>query len=148
MSNLLHLATTEDFDKLEKMVAAYHEMEGIESDADDRRSALTPLLEGSPHGAIWMIGPQMAPVGYIAVSFGWSIELGGLDGIIDEFWLREAVRGRGMGGEALIALQKALRGAGVIAISLEVAHGNAAAQRLYARAGFVPRDYQFMTWRA
>ena len=148
MSQLLHLATADDIDRIERMVAAYHEFEGIESDEAERREALAPLLEGSPHGAVWLIGPKMAPVGYIAVSFGWSIELGGLDGIVDEFWIREAVRGRGMGGEALIALQKALRDAGIKALSLEVAHGNDAAERLYQRAGFSNRNYRYMTWQA
>ncbi len=148
MTQILHLATSGDLDKLERMVAAYHAFEGIESDEAARKAALAPLLEGSPHGAVWLIGPKMAPVGYIAVSFGWSIELGGLDGVIDEFWIRDAVRGRGMGGEALLALQKALRDAGVMALSLEVAHGNETAQRLYSRSGFEPRDYRFMTWKA
>lgn len=148
MTQVLHLATSDDLDKLERMVGAYHAFEGIGTDTDARRAALQPLLDGSPHGAVWLIGPKMAPVGYIAVSFGWSIELGGLDGVIDEFWIREAVRGRGMGGEALLALQKALKAAGVAALSLEVAPDNAIAQRLYARAGFAPRTYQFMTWTA
>lgn len=148
MTQILHLASKGDLDRLEKMVADYHAFEGIESSEDHRRTALAPLLDGTPHGAIWMIGPKMAPVGYIAVSFGWSIELGGLDGIVDEFWIREAVRGRGMGGEALLALQKALKDAGVMALSLEVAHDNATAARLYQRAGFKPRNYQFMTWTA
>ncbi len=148
MSQLLHLATGGDLERVERMVAAYHQLEGIESDETGRREALVPLLDGSPHGAIWLIGPKMAPVGYIAVSFGWSIELGGLDGIVDEFWIREAVRGRGMGGEALIALQKALREAGVKALSLEVAFGNDNAERLYHRAGFRNRDYRYMTWQA
>ena len=148
MTQVLHLAMADDLDKLERMVAAYHAFEGIDSDSDTRRTALQPLLEGSPHGAVWLIGPKMAPVGYIAVSFGWSIELGGLDGVIDEFWIREAVRGRGMGSEALLALQKTLRSAGVSALSLEVAHSNETAQRLYSRVGFTSRDYHFMTWSA
>ena len=138
MTQLLHLATADDLDRIERMVAAYHAFEGIESDEATRNAALAPLLEGSPHGAIWMIGPQMAPVGYVAVSFGWSIELGGLDGIIDEFWIREAV----------LALQKALHQAGVMALSREVANTIETAQRLYGRAGFKTRDYRFMTWTA
>ncbi len=148
MTQVLHLAGKEDLDRLEKMVASYHSFEGIESDEEHRRAALEPLLKGSPHGAVWMIGPQMAPVGYVAVSFGWSLELGGLDGVLDEFWIREKIRGRGMGTEALTALQKTLKGAGVLALSLEVAKGNDTASRLYERAGFARRDYQFMTWRA
>ena len=82
MSAKLRLATTKDLARLEPMVAAFHGMEGISSDADHRRNALMPLLEGSAHGCVYLIGPDRAPVGYIVLSFGWSVELGGLDGFM------------------------------------------------------------------
>ncbi len=148
MTKLLHLAASDDIERLLPMVAAYHVFEGIETDDAHRRAAVEPLLSGSPHGAIWMIGPKMAPVGYIAVSFGWSIEMGGLDGFIDEFWIREKVRGRGMGSEALAGLQATLRDAGVMALHLEVSAENEQAARIYAGAGFEPRRFGLMTWRA
>jgi len=146
MSQLLHLAGPDGLEKLLPMVAAYHGFEGIETTDEDRRAALSPLLEGSPHGAVWFIGPKMAPVGYIAASFGWSIELGGMDGFIDEFWVREAVRGRGMGTEVLGALIKTLHQAGVMALHLEVSASNDSAARIYRRAGFEKRPYSLMTW--
>lgn len=148
MTQILHLATSGDLDRLEPMVAAFHALENIDTDADHRRAALEPILEGSPHGAVWLIGPKMAPVGYVAVSFGWSIELGGMDGFIDELWIREAVRGRGMGREALTAILKALKSAGVKALHLEVARSNEKAERLYSQLGFARRDYALMTWVA
>lgn len=148
MSSLVHLATPADAERLLPMIAAYHAFEGIESDDASNAEAIAPLLEGSPHGAIWLVGPKMAPVGYIAVSFGWSIELGGMDGFVDEFWIREKVRGRGMGGEALHALIATLREAGVKALHLEVATDNARAARLYTRSGFRRRPYNLMTWTA
>lgn len=148
MSSLLHLATAEDETRLLPMIAAYHEFEGIESDDARNGDAIRPLLEGSPHGAIWFVGPKMAPVGYVAVSFGWSIELGGMDGFIDEFWIREKVRGRGMGGEALHALMGTLKAAGVKALHLEVDPENTLASRLYTRAGFRKRPFNLMTWTA
>ncbi len=144
MSGRLHLAKTDDLDRVLGMVAKYHALAGIESDDALRREAVTPLLEGSPHGAIWLIGPRMSPVGYVAVSFGWSLELGGMDGFIDEIWLREAVRGRGMGGEAISELMKALDAAGVKALHLEVSEGNAA-ERLYRRLGFRRRGHALLT---
>ncbi len=148
MSSLLHLATTEDEDRLLPMIAAYHELEGIESTEARNIGAVRPLLEGSPHGAIWFVGPKMAPVGYIAVSFGWSIELGGMDGFVDEFWIREKVRGRGMGGEAMHVLIGTLKAAGVKALHLEVNPENTRASRLYTRAGFRKRPFNLMTWTA
>ena len=148
MTRILHLATSADFDRLLPMVAAFHDLEGIVTDDTHRRAAVEPLLDGTPYGAIWMVGPRMAPVGYIAVSFGWSIEMGGLDGFIDEFWIREKVRGRGMGSEALAALQATLSDAGVKALHLEVSAENPRATRLYEAAGFEPRHIRLMTWLA
>ena len=144
MSQLLHLAGQGDLARLLPMVAAFHREAGIDSDDATREAAIAPLLEGSPLGAIWLIGPKMSPVGYVAVGFGWSIELGGMDGFIDELWVREKVRGRGMGSEALLTLQKALAEAGVRALHLEAT--GAAAQRIYERAGFRARPHPLMTW--
>lgn len=146
MSKMLHLAGPEDLDRVEGMVAAYHAEEGIESDQEHRRLALLPLLDGSPHGAVWLVGPRMSPVGYLAVSFGWSIELGGLDGFVDEFWIREKVRGRGMGSEALSAAMSSLKEAGLVALHLEVAEDNPA-ERIYRRLGFRRRPFRLMTWQ-
>ena len=144
MSQMLHLAGPGDQEKLLPMVARYHDHEGIELSDDERAAALDPLLEGSPLGAVWFIGPKMAPVGYVAVSFGWSIEMGGMDAFIDELWVREKVRGRGMASEALSALIPALEEAGVKALHLEVADGNPA-ERIYKRAGFKRRAFTLMT---
>ncbi len=148
MSSLLHLATAADEERLIPMIAAYHAFEGIESDDARNADAIRPLLEGSPHGAIWLVGPKMAPVGYVAVSFGWSIELGGMDGFVDEFWIREKVRGRGMGSDALHVLIGTLKDAGVKALHLEVDPENTRASRLYTRAGFRKRPFNLMTWTA
>jgi len=148
MTARLHLADPEDLPKLLPLVAAYHGFEGIDRTDAARTSALTPLLEGSPHGAVWLIGPRRAPVGYIAISFGWSIELGGMDGFIDEFYIRESVRGRGMGTEVLATILPELARAGLMALHLEVAPDNTRARKLYEARGFRLRErYRLMTWR-
>ncbi|GHE87148.1 hypothetical protein GCM10016455_03650 [Aliiroseovarius zhejiangensis] len=142
----LRLATPDDLDRLTTLVAGFHAENGIEQDDATRRGALQPLLDGSPHGAIWMIGPRTAPVGYIAVSFGWSIEFGGLDAFLDEIFVRERVRSRGMGSEALASLVRALADQGVGAMHLEVGADQDRTRRLYERIGFRSRNrYHLMT---
>ena len=142
----LQLARPDDLPKLEPLVAAYHAYEGIETTPETRANALMPLLQGTPHGVAYLIGPRVAPVGYIVISFGYSVELGGMDGFIDEFFIRERVRGRGMGSEVLLSLLPALEQHGIKALHLEVDRDNEAAQRLYQRAGFKPRaKYHLMT---
>ncbi|GKY87544.1 GNAT family N-acetyltransferase [Sinisalibacter aestuarii] len=144
----LHLARPDDLEKLLPLVAAYHATEGIVQDEASRRAALMPLLDGVPQGAVWLIGPRAAPLGYIAIGTGWSIELGGMDAFIDEFFIRENLRGRGIGTEALSALAQALKAQGVVALHLEVGRDNAAARSIYQRLGFAPRDgFSLMTCR-
>ena len=147
MSAALHLARPADLKVLMPLVAAFHVEEGVSDLGEEaRHAALAPLLDGSPHGAVYLIGPQRAPIGYIVITFGWSLEFGGMDGFIDEFYIRPGVRGRGVATEVLQSLGKALGQAGLHALHLEVAHDNEPALRLYRRNGFVTRDkYKLMS---
>ncbi len=148
MSAALTLATPEHFDRLDALVAAFHAEEGIRLSEEARRAGIAPLLEGIPHGAAYLIGPPRAPIGYVIVTFGWSVEFGGMDGFVDEIFVRPGVRGRGVAGEVLLALPRALAGAGVKALHLEVSEENESAQRLYARCGFsLRKGYHLMTRR-
>ncbi|MEM1064212.1 MAG: GNAT family N-acetyltransferase [Pseudomonadota bacterium] len=149
MSAALHLARPEDMAALTPMVAAFHADQGLDTDETHRAAALAPLLEGSPHGCAYLIGPRKAPVGYLIVSFGWSVEFGGLDGFIDELFIRPSVRGRGVATETLAAVLGELERAGLRALHLEAAADRPRLERLYARAGFKMRKgYHLMTRRA
>ena len=146
MTTALHLAKPDDLDRLCRLVAGFHQEAGIEQSEEVRRDGLTPLLEGVPHGVVYLMGPTRAPIGYVVVTFGWSVEFGGMDAFIDEIYVRPAVRGRGIASDVLISLPKALAGAGVKALHLEVDREDEAAQRLYARTGFASRDrYMLMS---
>jgi ribosomal protein S18 acetylase RimI-like enzyme len=146
MSAALHLAATGDLAALLPMVEAFQAEMEIDRSADHREAAITPLLEGSPHGAVYIIGPRRAPIGYIVVSFGWSLELGGMDGFIDEFFIRKGVRGRGVGGEVLSSLLPTLEKAGIKAMHLEVRADDLRVQGIYKRHRFALRDgYHLMT---
>ncbi|KPP87260.1 MAG: putative acetyltransferase [Rhodobacteraceae bacterium HLUCCA08] len=136
----LHLCTPDDLPRLMPLVAAFHAEYGLDLDDAHREAALMPLLEGSPHGAAWLIGPARAPVGYVVACFGWAIELGGLDGFVDELYIRPAVRGRGLASEALGALGTQLAGHGLKAFHLEVDRDDVKAQGFYKRLGYELRD--------
>ncbi|MGB7316740.1 MAG: GNAT family N-acetyltransferase [Planktotalea sp.] len=122
------------------MVRAFHEEEALQGSDEHRRAALEPLLEGSPHGAVYLVGPSRGPIGYIVVTFGWSVEFGGLDGFIDEIYIRPGVRGRGVGSEVITALVAMLKSVGMKALHLEVEPANDSALRLYKRCHFKARD--------
>ncbi|KIN61257.1 Acetyltransferase, GNAT family [Sulfitobacter noctilucae] len=140
MSAALTLGKPEHLDRVCSLCEAFHAEAGITSTDEARYAGIAPLLEGSPYGAIYLIGPPRAPIGYMAICFGWSVEFGGLDAIIDELYVRPGVRGRGIATEALIALPRALAEGGLRAVHLEVDRENTAARKLYSRAGFAARE--------
>mgnify|MGYP001545153316 FL=1 len=146
MSASLTLAGPDQLEKLDAWVAACQADANITLSAEQRRAGIAPLLEGIPHGAAYLIGPARAPIGYLVITFGWSLEFGGLDGFIDEIYVRPGVRGRGIASETLQALPRALAGAGLKALHLEVNRSAEETQKLYLRAGFKARsDYMLMT---
>jgi GNAT superfamily N-acetyltransferase len=122
------------------MVAARAVEQGRAGDAATMRAALLPLLEGGPHGAVYLVGPPRAPIGYVVLSFGWSVAAGGLVARIDEMHIRRAVRGRGIGSEVLASLPRALGSAGLRAIEVETGREDARARALFARRRFHPLE--------
>ena len=85
-------------------------------------------------------------MGYVVVSFGWSVEYGGMDAIVDELFVRSAVRKRGMGSDALNGLSKALKEGGIKALHLEADQGNETLKRFYQRCKFETREgYAYMS---
>ncbi len=146
MSVSLTLARPEHLPVLLPLVADMHAHLGLEMTEEARRAALLPLLEGVPQGAVYLIGPARAPIGYAVLAFGWSIELGGMDGFLDELYVRPAVRGRGIATEVLLELPRALAGAGLKALHVEVDREDAQVQRICRKTGFRPRErFMLMT---
>lgn len=146
MSAALHLAKPQDLEKLMPLVMGFHTEMGFGTEETALERAIIPLLEGSPYGAIYLMGPARAPMGYVVLTFSWSLEFGGMDAFIDEIYLRPAVRGRGIALETLHSLRKTMKSAGVMALHLEVDRNDETAQKLYRRARFELREqYSLMT---
>ena len=138
--SMIHIATLDDLEKLIPMVESYHIFEGLDVAEDARRTAVRALLADRSLGVILLIGPSQSPVGYMALTFGFSIELGGRDAFIDEFFIREKVRGKGVGTQVLSVISQIMAEFEIQALHLEVAKTNEAAIRKYLKAGFTARD--------
>ena len=144
----LTLAKPDHFEAVAKLVADFHAESGIDQTDEASAAAIMPLLEGSPHGAIYLAGPARAPVGYVVLTFGWSLEMGGMDGFVDEIYIRPGVRGRGIGTEILAGLPAQLAGFGLKAVHLEVDRDKPETRRLYEKMGFQARDRYVLMTRA
>ena len=140
------LAITSDLPTLLPMVKAYHNFETIKMTDATREKALYTLLSNSSLGKIWLILSNDRIVGYIALTFGYSIEFGGKDAFIDEFYIQPEFRHQGLGQQTLSFIQQEARTQKIYAIHLEVAVENKKAQNLYSRANFQLRNtYNLMS---
>lgn len=146
MTTAIHLASPDDAPRVLPLITAFHEEYGLDRTDAEREAALMPLLQGSPLGAVWLLGLAKAPTGYVIITFGWSMELGGMDAFVDELYIRPKVRKRGIASEALMTIASSLSDVGVKALHLEVDREDEATLRLYTRAHFKLRDrYALMT---
>ena len=136
----LELAGLKQLEELLPLVVAYHAFERVESSMEQRRSSVTKLLQDKRLGEIWLIRKPDSLVGYIAICYSYSIEFGGRDAFIDEFYVEAAERGKGIGSKVLLEVSALLRERGVVALHLEVDVTNERAKSAYARAGFSSRD--------
>ena len=137
----LRLATLDDAGTLLPLMRAYHEFEGIDATDAERLATIEPLLAGRENlGQVWLIETAAGTVGYIALCYGYSIEFGGRDAFVDELFIVEAERGRGLGRQALERVKAEAATAGVKALHLEVARGNTTAKDFYGKLGFRSRE--------
>jgi GNAT superfamily N-acetyltransferase len=118
-----------------ELVAEYCQADEHVFDEHVVRGGLEPLLIDDTFGAIWMIDPEPDTAnGYVVVTWGWSIEIGGLDVVLDEFYVRSS--GQGKGSHALGVIEHDCRARGVKRILLETELANERARRLYERHGY------------
>ena len=108
------------------------------------RALAQVLADGSP-GRVWLIERAGKPAGYLVLTFGFSLEFGGRDAFIDELYVREEFRGRGLGRRAIELAERACRERGVAALHPEVERADTGAQELYRRSGFRDHDRYLMT---
>ena len=146
MTAVLTLASIGDLGKVAPLVAAFHAEKALTTTEPQRLAALTHILEGAYLGALYLIGPRVAPFGYVVVAHGFSIEFDRPDAFIEEIYFRPPVRGKGIGGESLLQMCEILEASGTKAMHLEVDQTNTVAQWRYSRDGFDLRsNYNLMS---
>jgi ribosomal protein S18 acetylase RimI-like enzyme len=140
-------ATRADEPTLLELMREFYRHEGMAFSEPAARSALRGVLDDPSRGRAILIELDGDVAGYLVVCFGWSLEFQGRDAFVDELYLRERFRGKGIGSRALEVAAELCRASGVRALHLEVERSNTRAQAVYRRAGFADREFYLMTRR-
>jgi GNAT superfamily N-acetyltransferase len=147
MNPAFRTAGPSDLEALLPFVREFWEIERIPWVEPTVRRALGGILANRELGRVVVIELESVPVGYYALTLGYSLEFGGRDAFVDELYLRPAHRGRGLGAQALEHAAGLCAELGVGALHLEVDHVNPRARALYERSGFAIHERALMTRR-
>ena len=128
-------------------MAEYYAYDRLPFEGGTARSLLEELVSDRSLGRAWLIRYGDDAAGYCVLTMGYSLEFHGRYAVIDELFVREQYRGKGIGTRALEILREIAREQGVTVLRLEVERKNVNAHELYKKAGFEDNDRYLMTNR-
>ncbi len=159
----LSLARSPDRDVLLSFMSQLYDHEGIEFAADRVGEALDRLLAQPAWGTVFLIRPlpesdnatlsddqtsgQELIAGYGVLAYLYSLEFGGMVALLDELWISDTWRGRGLGRATMGAIEQFCRDQNLAALRLEVGKTNTVARSLYQSLDFQDFDRDFWTKR-
>lgn len=138
-------ASLVDVQQLVKMMAEFYSDSPYTLNPRQATDAFTALLADERLGHIWIIQSDSKDVGYMVLTLCHSMTFGGMAAIVDDFFIKPAFRGVGLGKAALEEARTYCASHGVRAIHVETGRDNAAALAVYRRAGFVDTDHVHLT---
>jgi ribosomal protein S18 acetylase RimI-like enzyme len=141
----ISLATLADEPVLGELMREFYAHEGLVFDEERTLGAFRTLAADPNLGRVWIFRVDGEAVGYVAMTVCFSLEFAGRYALIDELYVREAHRGRGIGARALEVAAEACRALDVSALRLEVDIWNTRARDLYRRLGFALQERHMMS---
>lgn len=136
-------ARPEDFELIVPMIRSFYEIDRHPYDPARVESGLRPLLSGEAPGFVIVAEDQGDLLAYAVVTWGWSIESGGWDALLDEIFVTD--RGKGIGAEMMHHIIDRARAEGCQRMFLETESHNRAARIFYTRHGFDMDDSVWMS---
>ena len=134
----IRAATAADLDMLMVLGRRYCEADGHDFHEARTREAFAGLLAEPRWGTVLVAELHGATIGYAVVTFGYSIESGGVEALLDEVYLD--VRGQGLGSVLLDRVLAEARDRGARRLFLETEAANERARTFYLRHRFRQDD--------
>ncbi|UZR99224.1 GNAT family N-acetyltransferase [Chondrinema litorale] len=145
METQFKLAAEEDIPLVLDMMKDFNEIYNYPFDAELGSINLNKLINNKELGRFWIIYQGGLIAGYVALTFGFSFEYKGRDAFIDELFLKESFRNKGIGKQTMEFLEKQAIDLDLGAIHMEVERENDKAMRLYSKQGYGDFDRNMLT---
>lgn len=125
-----------DIEIIVPMMRDFYLIDGYPMDIERSKKLFVTFVENPHLGKAWLIAFDGKTVGYVILTFVFNFEYGGKIAFVDELYLSENARGKGIGKETITFIQSESAKLKLKLLYLEVEDHNVNAQQLYLSSGF------------
>ena len=136
-----------DISTITQMMQDFYAIDNYPMDVEVAKNLFQEFISNEHLGKSWMIYSENEIVGYIILTFIFSFEYGGKIAFVDELFIKETARGKGIGKEAIQFIQKEVPKLSLKLLYLEVEPHNENAQKLYLAHDFVIHNRKLMKYK-
>lgn len=138
--------TSSDIDTIISLMRNFYAIDNYPIDTEKSKLLFKTFIENESLGKSWLIYHNNEVVGYVILTFIFSFEYGGTIAFLDELYLSEKARGKGIGKAALQFIQTEALKLKLKIIYLEVEEHNENAQKLYIAHDFAVHHRKLMKY--
>ena len=129
------------------MMQEFYAIDGYPISIDVSKALFQEFISNENLGKAWLIFSDNEIVGYIILTFVFSFEYQGRIAFLDELYVTETARGKGIGSKAIEFVKTESHKLSLKLIYLEVEPHNENAQKLYLANGFESHNRQLMKYK-
>ncbi len=134
-----------DIDTIVTMMKAFYAIDNYPIDKEKSKTLFQEFISNEDLGKSWLILSDQEIVGYVILTFVFSFEYQGKIAFLDELYLNEKARGKGIGSQAVTFVLEQSKKLSLQLIYLEIENHNQNAQKLYIANGFELHNRKLMT---
>ena len=135
---------TSDIDTIVPMMQEFYSIDNYPIDIAISKALFLEFIENPHLGKAWLIYSDEEIVGYIILTFVFSFEYKGTIAFLDELYISDKARGKGIGKKALDFIHQEALTLSLKIIYLEIENHNEIAQKLYLSKDFVVHNRSLM----
>ena len=134
-----------DIDTIVTMMKVFYAIDNYPIDKEKSKTLFQEFISNEDLGKSWLILSDEETVGYVILTFVFSFEYQGKIAFLDELYLNEKARGKGIGSQAVTFVLEQSKKLSLQLIYLEIENHNQNAQKLYIANGFELHNRKLMT---
>ena len=136
-----------DISTITQMMQDFYAIDNYPMDVEVAKNLFQEFISNEHLGKSWLIYSENEIVGYIILTYIFSFEYGGKIAFLDELFIKETARGKGIGKEAIQFIQREVPKLSLKLLYLEVEPHNENAQKLYLTHDFEFHNRKLMKYK-